>query len=227
MYDKRSLIQMTEQPFERQYQRILTKIIEAINWTEGDIVICFSGGKDSALILDMYCEIISMLGMQDIPVKVAWANTTNETTAMINYVKWFIDRTEKKYGVKIDFEEVKPANGQNIVTVLKQEGLPFVSKMVASILRKVTKDMEKNGVSYSDIKNLHRPTIHCRDALREMGLSDTTVLAFTGWSCNRNEFGKAFVLPLQWMPLLNIKEVTGEDIKFSEMCCEILKKNQY
>lgn len=223
MFKKTDLIRMTNEPLTRQYLRIQTKIIEAYNMTKGDIVICFSGGKDSALILDMYCELMSKLGIK-IPVNVAWANTTNETSAMNKYVYEFIEYLKNKYGVEIIFHEVKPANKDNIVTVMKREGLPFVSKMVAGTLRKITKDMESKGITYEDVKDLHKPTIQCRDALREMGLSDTTVLGFTGWSCKRNDFGKAFVLPMQWMPLLNIKKATGENIFFSEKCCEILKK---
>jgi 3'-phosphoadenosine 5'-phosphosulfate sulfotransferase (PAPS reductase)/FAD synthetase len=204
----------------------MAKIMEAIQWTDGDIVVCFSGGKDSALVLDMYCEIASMFRQtKGKPVKVAWANTTNETKAMRKYIPSFISRCESKYGVSIDFDEVKPANGDNIITVMKREGLPFVSKMVAGTLRKVSTDLGRNGVTYDDIKDLHKPTVKCRDTLREMGLNDTTVLAMTGWSCERNDFGKVFVLPELWMPLLNIKNVTGKDIRFSEKCCNILKKD--
>lgn len=224
MFTKKDLVRMIKEPYEMQYQRILAKIMEAINWTKGDIVVCFSGGKDSALMLDMYCEVIQMFGLSHIPIKVAWANTTNETAAMREYVPYFIKRCEQKYGVKIDFTEVTPAKGQNIVTVMKQEGLPFISKSVSSLLRKVTKDLEKNDVTYEDIKDLHKPTIYCRDTLKEMGLSNTTVLAMTGYSRKYEDFGTAFKLAQQWLPLLNIKNVTGENIRFSEKCCTILKK---
>lgn len=200
--------------------------MEAIMWTKGDIAIGFSGGKDSALVLDMYCEIIVKFFPQfkDKPIKVMWANTTNETKAMREYVPFFIKRCEDKYGVKIDFTEVAPAKGKNIISVMKEEGLPFISKSVASLIRKIKNSMDENGITYNDIKDLHEPTLYCRDALREMGLNDTTVLGMTGWSCNRNDFGTAFVLPKQYMPLLNIKGLTGCDIKFSEICCNILKK---
>lgn len=226
LYEKSDLIRMTNEPLDSQYQRIIAKIMEAIMWTDGDIGIAFSGGKDSALILDMYCNIISSLlpRYKALPIRVMWANTTNETKAMREYVPWFIKRCEEKYGVKIDFREVTPAKGKNIISVMKDEGLPFVSKSVAGTIRKVRNSMDENGITYNDIKDLHKPTIYCRDALREMGLNDTTVLAMTGWSCSRNDFGQAFVLPTQWMPLLNIKELTGCDIKLSENCCNILKK---
>lgn len=223
-FTKKDLVRMTNEPYETQYQRILAKIMEAISWTKGDMVVCFSGGKDSALMLDMYCEVIQMFGLTHIPIKVAWANTTNETAAMRDYVPYFIKRCEEKYGVLIEFEEVTPAKGQNIISVMKQEGLPFISKQTAGTIRKVTKDMEKNGVSYGDIKDLNKPTIHCRDALLELGLNNTTVLAMTGWSRQINDFGNSFRLAKQWMPLLDIKRVTGENIKFSEKCCTILKK---
>lgn len=225
-FEKSDLMRFINEPLPEQYQRIMAKMLEAIMWTNGDIAIAFSGGKDSALILDMYCEIISEVcpHLKDKPIKVMWANTTNETKAMRDYVPWFIKRCETKYGVKIEFTEVTPEKGKNIISVMKDEGLPFVSKSVASLIRKVKSSMDDNGITYNDIKDLHKPTLHCRDALREMGLNDTTVLAMTGWSGKRNDFGTAFVLPKQYMPLLNIKELTGCDIKYSEKCCDILKK---
>lgn len=225
-YEKSDLIRFINEPLSDQYQRIMAKMMEAITWTGGDIAIAFSGGKDSALMLDMYCDIISRIYTcyKDKPIKVMWANTTNETKAMREYVPFFIKRCEEKYGIKIDFTEVTPAKGKNIITVMRDEGLPFVSKSVAGTIRKVKNSMDENGITYNDIKDLHEPTIYCRDALREMGLNDTTVLAMTGWSCSRGDFGTAFVLPKQYMPLLNIKELTGCDIKYSETCCNILKK---
>ena len=224
VFEKADLIRFTSEPVEWQYQRIIAKMFEAISWSDGNIVICFSGGKDSALLLDMYCECMKMLDRQSTPIQVAWANTTNETSAMRRYIPTFIERCEKKYGVSIQLHEVRPANGANIVTVLRNEGLPFISKMVSGTLRKVMNDLDEKGVSYQDIKHLHHPTVQCRDALREMGLSDTTVLSLTGWSCKRGDFGKEFVLPLRWFPLLDICRVTGEKIRFSEKCCSILKK---
>lgn len=225
-FKKSDLNRFTNEPLPRQYNRIVAKIVEAINWTGGDIVICFSGGKDSALILDMYCDILSTLfpTLAKEPIKVAWANTTNETLSMQKYVRWFIRRCEEEYGVTISLDEVRPSNNNTVVDVMKREGLPFISKMVSGTLRKVRKSMDAAGVEYNDIKNLHKPTVQCRDALREMGLNDTTVLAMTGWSVKRNDFGTGFVLPLQWLPLLNIKKETGCDIEFSDICCFFVKK---
>ena len=223
IFKKSDLIAMTKESFQKQYQRILSKIIEAINWTDGNIVLCFSGGKDSALLLDMYCEAVCMLGLADKPIIIVYADTTNETSAMRKYVFWFIERCEKKYGVKIEKYVVRPANKDNFATVLKDEGIPFISKMTSSIVRKVTKDLLTNGITYQDIKHLHNPTVGCRDKLREMGLSDTTVLSLTGWSCRMGGFGKEFVLPKVYMPLLDLYQQIK--IRLTEKCCIILKEN--
>lgn len=224
IFEKQDLIRFTNEPLEWQYQRILAKVMEAVNLTDGEIVIAFSGGKDSALLLDMYCEIAKDFGKTNKPIQVAWADTTNETIAMRKYVPWFIERCQNKYGVEIHLHTVRPKDNQNIITVMRTEGLPFVSKMVSGLLRKVSKDMESNGVTYNDVKHLHNPTPESRDALIEMGLSNTTVIALTGWSRKLGDFGKDFVLPKQWFPLLDIKNVTGKNIIFTEKCCDILKK---
>ena len=101
MPTKAELTQMWRRPVERQYNIAISKMLEAIRDTEGDITICFSGGKDSSLLLDMYCEIIQSTEYRDKPIKVAFADTTNETRAIYDYVSFFIPYIEQKYNVKI------------------------------------------------------------------------------------------------------------------------------
>lgn len=226
VFEKADLIYMSKEEPGMQYQRAIAKIMEAIIWTDGDIVLCFSGGKDSALMLDMYCNVITNLipnSVKSKVVKVAYADTTNETSAMRKYVPFFIKRCENKYGVQIDLQITRPAKGENFVSVLRKEGIPFISKMTSSIIRKVTADLISKSITYQDIKDLHHPTLKCRDTLREMGLSNTTVLSLTGWSRRRNDFGTEFILPQVYMPLLDLYRQTG--IKLTEKCCLILKEN--
>lgn len=226
-FEKADLIRMTSEDFSSQYQRAMAKIMEAISISQGEVVLCFSGGKDSALLLDMYCEIASAWmpnTMKDKPIKVAYADTTNETAAMRKYVPFFIKRCEEKYGVKIEMQVTKPANNDTFVTVLRREGIPFISKMVSSIIRKVTADLLEKDYTFNDIKDLHKiGSVQARDTLREMGLSNTTVLSLTGWSCKRNDFGREFILPKKYFPLLDLYRQTG--IKLTEKCCIILKEN--
>lgn len=180
-FEKADLLRMTSESYSSQYQRAMAKIMEAISISNGEVVLCFSGGKDSALLLDMYCEIVSAFmpnTMKGKSVKVAYADTTNETAAMRKYVPFFIERCKQKYGVDIDLSVTKPANHDTFVTVLRREGIPFISKMVSSIIRKVTADLLEKNYTFNDIKDLHQiGSVQARDTLREMGLSNTTVLS--------------------------------------------------
>lgn len=204
-------------PLGEQYNTAVTRIIDAIKETKGDILICFSGGKDSALLLDMYCEIAAK--MFDITkVHVGYADTTNETKTMRKYVPWFVDRCENKYGVKIHLITTRPKNNVTFASVIKEKGVPFISKQTAGMIRKTKSCMDAAGVSYEDVIKYAKADIHSRDSLREMGFSDSAILSLTGWSCNRNDFGKSFVIAKQWLPLLNC------EIPLTERCCSILKE---
>lgn len=216
-YTKKDLIRLQSRPLGEQYNFAITRMIEAIQETEGDILLCFSGGKDSALLLDLYCEIASkMFGVKDIHV--GYADTTNETKAMREYVPWFVDRCENKHGVKIHMTTTRPEKGVTFASVVRDKGVPFVSKMLSGVIRKTKKSMDEAGVTYDDIIKYAKQDIQSRDALREMGLNDTAVLALTGWSCSRNDFGKSFMISKKWLPLLNCA------IPLTDECCIILKE---
>ena len=83
IFTKKDLTEMWKRPVERQYNIALTKMMECINETKGDITLCVSGGKDSTLLADMYCELISQSPFKDVPVSLAFANTTNYTLLKI------------------------------------------------------------------------------------------------------------------------------------------------
>lgn len=110
IFTKKDLTEMWKRPVERQYNIALTKMMEAINETKGDITLCVSGGKDSTLLADMYCDLIAQSPYKDILVKLAFANTTNETSEILKFVYEFNDYLKQKYGVNIDFKEIKPPN---------------------------------------------------------------------------------------------------------------------
>lgn len=66
VFEKADLIRMTNEDFSSQYQRAVAKIMEAMSISNGGVILCFSGGKDSALMLDMYCDIASKLGRKSV-----------------------------------------------------------------------------------------------------------------------------------------------------------------
>lgn len=142
-FTKAQLIEMWKRPVERQYNVAISKILEAIVATKGDITISFSGGKDSTLLLDMYCEIVSQTAYSDKPVKVVFADTTNETSAMKKFIKEIIPRCKEKYGVEIDFQTVRP-DGTVWAKFVKDNGIPLISKDQSKRIQVVKRDVIKN-----------------------------------------------------------------------------------
>lgn len=97
VFTKAELTEMWKRPVERQYNIALGKIIEAIYETQGDISLSFSGGKDSALMADMYCGVLSQTDFKGVPVKLTFANTTNETAAVLSFIGEFKQYLENKF----------------------------------------------------------------------------------------------------------------------------------
>jgi hypothetical protein len=218
-FSKAELVEMWERPVARQYNIAISKILEAILATEGDLTICFSGGKDSSLLLDMYCELIAGTKWANKPVKVAFADTTNETAAMRKFIKEFIPYISKKHGVQIDFEETRPRHGLTWAGFVKDNGIPLISKDQSKVIRTVKADMLATGCDFETVRRLARQDERAVKELFDIGFSKTGVLALTGWVSKRQEFGKHFMLSKVWMPMVCCP------IDLTEQCCVKIKES--
>jgi 3'-phosphoadenosine 5'-phosphosulfate sulfotransferase (PAPS reductase)/FAD synthetase len=210
---------MWKRPLDVQYNTAFAKILQAINDTEGDISICFSGGKDSSLLLDMYAEAITMTKWADKPIQVLFANTTNETDAMLHHVRSFIPWIEQKYGVKINFKEIRPDKGVVWANFVLKNGIPLTTKKQARCIRDLRDDIKRLGLEREDIERLHR--VGDRKAVQElqdMGLTQSSILHLTGYVSSRDAFGGMFILSKKWRPLL------WGPVDITEQCCVILKE---
>lgn len=216
-FTKAELLEMWKRPVERQYNVSISKMLEAIIETKGDITICFSGGKDSSLLADMYCELIISTPYKDLPVKIAFANTTNETSAMLQHVDFFIDYLKRKYGVFIDFSEVRPK--VTWADFVKRNGIPLISKEQAKAIRHIKTDMIKTGCDYETVIKYSSPNIKSVRELKDIGFSNSGILSLTGYVSSRDEFGKKFTLSKKWRPMLLLEEVF-----ISELCCLHIKE---
>ena len=74
-YTMDDLREMQKRPPGRQINVAISKILEAIRDTEGDIHISFSGGKDSCLVSDLYCDMVRGTKYADKPVRLDFADT--------------------------------------------------------------------------------------------------------------------------------------------------------
>lgn len=218
VFTKAQLVGMWKRPVERQYNIALSKMLEAIRDTEGDITICFSGGKDSSLLLDMYCELLTSTPWAGKPVKVAFADTTNETSAMLKFVKEFIPYISQKYGVTIDFDTVRPPKGVVWASFVKENGIPLISKEQSKAIRAVKEDMKRTGCDYETVMRLAKQDITAVNELFDIGFSKTGVLSLTGYVSSRDSFGKKAVVSKKWRPMLNC------DIDLTHQCCIKIKE---
>jgi hypothetical protein len=218
VFTKAQLVEMWKRPVERQYNIAIAKMLEAIRDTEGDITICFSGGKDSSLLLDMYCELISCTPWANKAIKVAFADTTNETSEMLKFVKQFIPYISNKYGVQIDLETVRPPKGLTWAGFVKENGIPLISKEQSKAIRAVKEDMRRTGCDYETAIRLARPDMAAVNELFDIGFSKTGVLSLTGYVSSRDSFGKKAVISKKWRPMI------GCDIDLTHQCCVKIKE---
>lgn len=217
-YTKSDLLKMWERPPERQYNIAISKILEAINSTGGGITICFSGGKDSSLLLDMYCEVLTNTKYRDEPIKVAFADTTNETAEMYRFVDFFIDYVSTKYGVKIDFQKIRPPHNLTWAKFIKENGIPLISKEQSKAIRIVKQDMIRTGCDYDTVCKFANSDKKSVEELFDIGFTKTGVLSLTGYVYSRDSFGKMFVLSKKWLPMVNC------DVSLTNLCCSRIKE---
>lgn len=215
---KKELVEMWGRSPERQYNVAFSKILEAIRDTNGDIAICFSGGKDSSLLLDMFCEAWNLTQYASMPVKVCFANTTNETSAMLKFISTFIPYIEHKHGVRIEWSEVRPPNGIVWANFVRENGIPLISKMQSKAIRTVKRDMIATGCDYETVARLAKPDMDSVTELFDIGFTKTGVLSLTGYTSYNGKFGNAFTLSKRWLPMVAC------EVDLSEQCCVKIKE---
>ena len=199
------------------------KCSEVIVVTDGNLAVSFSGGKDSAVVLYLMAEMWSIF-RRNKPLKVYFADTTNEFICAAKYRKEYIQWIQQKFKITVDYKEIRADS--NFFNVVDNVGLPFISKKVSRMIRDCKETLKRLGLKYKDIeeympkhytkKNIGE-MIQAADKLRELGFNDTTILNLTKIRSD-NHIGLRF-LPLQYRPILD-----NDDINLSEKCCEILKK---
>lgn len=225
LYSEEDVKRMWERSYEEQVSIAQAKCLEAIVRTDGKLAIAFSGGKDSAVLLFLMAEMWSISNHKEEPLPVMFANTTNEFSIMYKYIKFYITWIENKFGIKISFKTVKAE--QSYFDVVQSVGYPFISKKVARMIRDCKNTFNRLGLRYSQIeeilpkhytKKYRQEKLKAAKQLKEIGFNDVVILNLTGITSEGKE-GTRF-LPLQYRPIID-----NDQLKFSEECCTILKKN--
>lgn len=224
IYTEAEVRKMWTRTKEEQVQIAQAKCMEAISKTDGKLAVSFSGGKDSAVVLYFMAQMWSISKHREEPLKVFFANTTNEFICAGTYRTQYITWIEKEFEIKIEYHEVKADD--NYFHVTDTVGLPFVSKKVSRMVRDCKETLKRVGLKYGDIeqympkhytKNSYDEMLFAAEKLRELGFNDTVILNLTKIRSD-NKIGLRF-LPVKYRPILD-----NEEIVLSEQCCDKLKK---
>lgn len=219
-FTKAELVEMWRRPPEEQIGTAIAKMAEAFSRTQGNIAVMWSGGKDSTALLWLAARLwVGMFG--DKPLTVAFADTTNEHKEIYAFFPVFLDYLKEQTGVVIEFMRCRPGKGTTFVSVIREHGLPLVSKHVSMCLRKLKRYINQQGLVWGDVK----PYCNYGDrqstkALQDMGLNKTAVLIGTGYVHSADTFCRDYFLPYKWQPLMGFTAA-----QISEECCDALKKD--
>lgn len=229
-HTRQELQEMWARPPMRQIAVCQAKILEAIVKANGRVRISWSGGKDSTFLLYMYCMTISELDDYK-NIEVIFADTTNESRGIYNFIASFPTWLENKFGVKINLTTVRPEKSYieggkrkrratTMVDVVSERGVPVLSKETSEAIEKVRRSMRNAGVSFSQIQDYLKPTPENRDYLLALGLNQTFAHILLGWSRKADKFKIRRTIAKKYLPLM-----WDDAPKVSAHCCNILKKN--
>lgn len=202
---------------ERKVAVTQTKILEVCLRTNYKVAVSFSGGKDSAVLLDIVarCWAADSDRSGNTPLVVVFADTSNEFAGMRKFVKEYCKFIEAKHGIVVDLHIVK--GEKTYFEVLKDSGYPVGSKRISKQVQTIRKWLALSGVQWDGIKDNLDSGIESAEFLRLFGAPPSVVLYLTGIKQN-NEPSRNYKLSKCWRPLIIAPFEVSPD------CCEILKK---
>lgn len=195
-----------------KFQAIQSIIVKRLK--EHPNAICsYSGGSDSDIMIDLIERTRKTFDLS--PIKYAFFNTGLEMKATKEHVK----KTAEKYGVEIT--EYRPR--VNIVTAIRKEGLPFVSKIMSYGLNEWQK--KQVPLSVADEYDQAEDKAAKRQELRERYPHCESVINFL---CCCNSAGEPRPnIQLVINSSKYMRDFIGEyppKFKISAKCCDYCKK---
>jgi 3'-phosphoadenosine 5'-phosphosulfate sulfotransferase (PAPS reductase)/FAD synthetase len=216
-FTEKELIKMQSRSLDTKINVTISKLLELFNYTKFKVIVAFSGGKDSTVLLDIVAKVWS--NTKDIhnnsDLMVVFANTSNEFCGVEHFVKDYCKYIEVKHNIKINLKIVRSKLNYN--QVIQEVGYPIASKKTARQLSDIRRDITKLDINFEHIKSNIKDDIESATYLRQLGFKAGSVLYLTGYKKD-NSLAKSFKLAKKWYPLITAP------FNISEKCCDRLKK---
>ena len=192
------------------------KSIIAKRLTQHPKAICsYSGGSDSDILIDLIERTRAMMDYQLPPVKYVFFNTGLEMQAIKEHVKG----TAKKYNIEI--ETIKPK--KNIITSVREYGVPFMSKRMSQGLEA----WQRKKIPLSVVSEIERSE-NKRNKMRELTQRYPRSQSLIGFLSGYDKEGIMF--PNKQFTINASKYMYDficthpPDFKISAKCCDYCKK---
>lgn len=132
-----ALKQLQALPLEVKIRKTQIRQEEYTEYFNGEVYVSFSGGKDSAILAELYAEVCAKRHWE---MQLVYCNTGLEYPEIKGFVEYFAEYLRWKYKIKVNLIIVRPKKYNRekkkyeIMTfdkVLLQYGYPVISKQVA------------------------------------------------------------------------------------------------
>lgn len=128
-HTKSDLYQMQALSLESKKRMTYTRIRDWYEEFEGNVYFSYSGGKDSTALLEQVAKFCKEYGYR---LFVRYCNTGLEYPEVREFAKTHVQRVAEKYGINIDYDELKPE--MIFRDVILNYGYPIISKEVSKIV---------------------------------------------------------------------------------------------
>lgn len=203
-------------PFAEKLNLSVSKILEVFQKTDGKVYVAYSGGGDSGVVLDIVAQAWKASKYANQPLVVCFANTTNEYSGMVDFVKEYVKHIESKHNIVIDLQITKPDH--NFKEIVLKYGYPVASKETAVKIHSIRAAMTKNNVSYEQIILHKESTIENEEWLKDRGFNHGQIKYICGMRDGKKDTYNRQIAK-KWLPLLRAP------FEVSHVCCNYLKKS--
>ena len=199
------LKQMQSLPLEAKEIMSDQRIGQWFLYWDGNVYVCFSGGKDSTVVAHLCARFCKRYGYR---LYLLFVNTGLEYPEIQRFVKEYAEYLRQHFEIEVQLDIVRPE--MRFDEVIKEYGYPVIGKKQANTIRLARQNI-KQGKYTMRLRTLGI----LPDEAREMGLELPSEEMLERYEATAK--GSMYNIP-QYRYLLDAP------FKISEQCCDVMKK---